>query len=122
MSLVARYLEEHGIPTVVFGCARDIVEHCGVPRFVFTDFPLGNPTGRPFDPECQRHIVSMGLDLLSRATGPRATVQSPYVWSPDTAWKDKVLTKAQPFLDDEAKEKWLDRKAAYKELRSTGRA
>ena len=26
MSLVARYLEEHGIPTVVFGCARDIVE------------------------------------------------------------------------------------------------
>jgi hypothetical protein len=49
-------------------------------------------------------------------------VQSPYVWSPDTAWKDKVLTKAQPFLDDEAKEKWLDRKAAYKELRSTGRA
>jgi hypothetical protein len=32
-----------------------------------------------------------------------------------------VLTKAQPFLDDEAKEKWLDRKAAYKELRS-GRA
>jgi hypothetical protein len=30
--------------------------------------------------------------------------------------------KAQPFLDDEAKEKWLDRKAAYKELRSTGRA
>ena len=122
MSLVARYLEEHGIPTVVFGCARDIVEHCGVPRFVFTDFPLGNPTGRPFDAECQRRIVSMGLDLLERATGPRATVQSPDVWSPDTAWKDKVLTRAQPFLDDEAKEKWLDRKAAYKELRSTGRA
>ena len=77
MSLVARYLEEHGLPTIVFGCARDIVEHCGVPRFVFTDFPLGNPTGRPFDPECQRHIVSMGLDLLERATAPRATDAAP---------------------------------------------
>src|SRR3546814_13646848 len=27
--MTARYLEENGIPTVVMGCARDIVEHCG---------------------------------------------------------------------------------------------
>jgi hypothetical protein len=50
-SLAARHLEASGIPTVLFGCARDIVECCGVPRFVFSDFPLGNPTGRPLDPE-----------------------------------------------------------------------
>ena len=37
MSLVARYLEEAGLPTVIVGSARDVVEHCGVPRFVFTD-------------------------------------------------------------------------------------
>ncbi len=48
MSLAARHLEENGIPIVLFGCARDIVEHCGVPRFVFSDFPLGNPTGKLF--------------------------------------------------------------------------
>ena len=42
ISLHARYLEAHGIPTVVMGCAKDIVEHCGVPRFLFSDFPLGN--------------------------------------------------------------------------------
>jgi D-proline reductase (dithiol) PrdB len=121
VSLVARHLEEHGIPTVVFGCARDIVEHCGVPRFVFTDFPLGNPTGRPFDPECQRHIVGRGLELLESATAPRTTIQSPYVWSTDTSWKEKVLTKEQPFLEGADKEKWLERKTAYKQLRSTGR-
>lgn len=51
MGLAARYLEEQGIPTVAFGCARDIVERCGVPRFVFSDFPLVNPTGRPYDPD-----------------------------------------------------------------------
>ena len=37
MSLVARILEEAGIPTVILGSAIDIVEHCGVPRFLFTD-------------------------------------------------------------------------------------
>ena len=118
MSLVARYLEEHGIPTVVFGCARDIVEHCWVPRFVFTDYPLGNPTGRPFDPASQRHVLSLGLELLESARAPRTTVRSPYTWSDDTTWKDKVLTREQPFLDGADKEKWLERKAAYKELKS----
>jgi hypothetical protein len=120
VSLVARYLEEQGIPTVVFGCARDIVEHCGVPRFVFSDFPLGNPTGRPYDPASQRHVLELGLGLLETATGPRTTIQTPYVWSADTSWKDKVLTKEQPFLDDAAREKWLERKAAYKDLKNAG--
>jgi hypothetical protein len=122
VSLVARFLEEHGIPTVMFGCARDIVEHCGVPRFVFTDFPLGNPTGRPFDPACQRHILDLGLELLESAGGPRTTIQSPYEWSTDATWKAKVLTREQPFLDGADKEKWLERKAAYKELKTTGQA
>ena len=121
MSLVARYLEEHGVPTVIFGCARDIVEHCGVPRYVFTDFPLGNPTGRPFDPASQHDILSLGLELLEKATAPRTTVRSPYEWSVDTTWKDRVLTKAQPFLEGAEKEKWLERKAAYKELKRTGK-
>jgi hypothetical protein len=122
VSLVARHLEEHGVPTVMFGCARDIVEHCGVPRFVFTDFPLGNPTGRPFDPASQRHILDLGLELLETATGPRTTVRSPYEWSADTTWKDRVLTKEQPFLDDAAKAKWLAGKAAYKDLKTAGQA
>jgi D-proline reductase (dithiol) PrdB len=43
ISLVARHLETNGIPTVIVGSALDVVEHCGVPRFYFTDFPLGNP-------------------------------------------------------------------------------
>ncbi|HSW23287.1 MAG TPA: reductase, partial [Burkholderiaceae bacterium] len=39
VSLAARALEASGIATVVMGCARDIVEHAGVPRFLFSDFP-----------------------------------------------------------------------------------
>jgi hypothetical protein len=120
VSLVARYLEEHGIPTVVYGCARDIVEHCRVPRFVFTDYPLGNPCGRPYDLDNQHAVVALGLDLLETATGPQSTAVAPFSWSDDESWKERVFTKAQPFLDEAATAKWLERKRAYREQKAKG--
>ena len=89
VSLVARQLEENGIPTVVVGCARDIVEECGVPRFLFSDFPLGNPCGRPYDADMQHRIVGFALGLFESATLPRTTVQTPYAWSEDDSWKQR---------------------------------
>ncbi len=90
MSLVARHLEENGIPTAVLGSARDIVEECGVARFVFTDFPLGNPCGKPWDTEMQRAILGTALDLLERAWMPRTTVQTPFQWGNDK-WRDAFM-------------------------------
>ena len=119
MSLAARHLEESGIPTVVFGCARDIVEHCGVPRFVFSDFPLGNPTGKPYDLDMQRQVLSLGLDFLVEATAAATTVVAPYEWSADHAWKDKIFSKEQPFLDADATRKWLENKERYRALKAT---
>jgi hypothetical protein len=105
---------------VLFGCARDIVEWCGVPRFVFSDFPLGNPTGRPFDAAMQREVLELGLALLETAAAPGATVVNPHEWSADQSWKARVFTKAQPFLSEDATEKWLKRKQAYRDLRAAG--
>jgi D-proline reductase (dithiol) PrdB len=87
VSLVARELEAGGIPTVIMGCAKDIVEHCGVPRFLFSDFPLGNSTGRPFDVESQAATLELALRVLESAPAPRTSVQSPQRWSEDAAWK-----------------------------------
>lgn len=87
MSLVARYLEANGIPTVIMGCAKDIVELVGVPRFLFSDFPLGNSAGKPKDPESQRQTLELALRILETAPGPRTTVQSPQRWSSDADWK-----------------------------------
>jgi hypothetical protein len=87
VSLAARHLEANGIPTVIMGCARDIVEYCGVPRFLFSDFPLGNPAGRPNDPESQALTLELALRVLESAPAPRTTVQSPLRWSADPAWK-----------------------------------
>jgi hypothetical protein len=87
VSLAARHLEENGIPTVVMGCAKDIVEYVGVPRFLFSDFPLGNAAGRPNDPESQALTLELALNVLESAPGPRTTMQSPLRWSDDPDWK-----------------------------------
>lgn len=88
MSLVARHLEANGIPTVIIGSALDVVEYCGVPRFLFTDFPLGNPCGHPWDRAMQEKIVRQALDLLTTAVKPRTTVKAPFTWKEsDPGWR-----------------------------------
>jgi D-proline reductase (dithiol) PrdB len=87
IALAARALEASGVATVVMGCAKDIVEHVGVPRFLFSDFPLGNSAGRPRDPASQDGTLSLALALLEASPAPRATLQSPLVWTTDPSWK-----------------------------------
>ena len=117
VSLAARHLEDNGISTVIMGCAKDIVEHCGVPRFVFSDFPLGNSAGRPFDVESQRQTLELALRVLESAPGPRTTVQSPLRWSEDGAWKRDYLD-----LTTLTPDKLAERKREFDEVKSIARA
>jgi hypothetical protein len=87
VSLTARMLEENGIATIIMGCAKDIVEHVGVPRFLFSDFPLGNAAGRPKDPASQAFTLDLALSVLETAPAARTTVQSPLTWSASPDWK-----------------------------------
>ena len=86
-SLVARHLEANGIPTVLMGCAKDIVEHAAVPRFLFSDFPLGNSAGKPHDVDSQARTLELALQVLEAAPGPRTTMQSPLRWAVSGDWK-----------------------------------
>ena len=121
MSLISRYIEEHGIPTVVIGAARDIVEHCGVARFLFVDFPLGSPCGEPWDVGQQRAIFQQALDLLETAPGPMTTVEAGYAWSQGEDWKRTVFSEEQPWQDEETKAKWNARKEEYRRLKAEGK-
>ena len=87
VSLAARELERAGIASVVMGCAKDIVERVGVPRLLFSDFPLGNSAGRPHDVASQDATIELALRLLESAPAPRSTLQSPLRWSDDADWK-----------------------------------
>ncbi len=122
MSLVSRYLEEHGIPTVVFGTAKDIVESTNVARFVFCDFPLGNSCGESFDTEQQLEILELGLGLLETVSDSEAgtTVQAPFTWRGGQDWKNKIFTDEQPFLEGEAYDNWMAAKERYRRNKAEG--
>jgi D-proline reductase (dithiol) PrdB len=120
VSLVARVLEENGIPTVVIGSARDIVEECGVPRFLFSDFPLGNPCGKPGDSMMQRDIIGYAFDLLETARLPRTTVQTPLIWGEDASWKDRYA-RVDPEASEGLRKAGEARRAEQEQAKATGR-
>jgi hypothetical protein len=103
LSLTARALEAAGISTVIMGCAKDIVEHVGAPRLLFSDFPLGNAAGRPHDPASQEQTLDLALRLLESATGPRTTLQSPQRWSESADWKLDYSNAARVAPDELAR-------------------
>lgn len=87
VALTARQLEAAGVATVIMGCAIDIVEYVGVPRFFFSDFPLGNAAGRPRDEQSQAGTLELALQMFESALQARTTVRSPQRWADDPDWK-----------------------------------
>ncbi len=75
---------------MILACARDITASAFPPRAVFSNVPLGNPAGRPFDPENQRAVLGAALHLLEQASGPGTIVDLPHRWLGDPAWGEHV--------------------------------
>lgn len=107
------------MPTVVLGSALDIVEHCGVPRFAFVDFPLGNPCGRPYDRAMQREIAAAALRLFETATGPNTTVRLPHRWTGD-GWREGYMAIGEEEMAELAR-RGEERRAHRQALRDAGR-
>jgi len=103
VSLLARHLESNGIITLIIGSAIDIVEHCGVPRYLHNDFPLGNPCGIPYDEAMQFEIMQQGLTLIEKAEQARSTQRTSYHWKDDAWRKDYAL------IDDSNREELRQR-------------
>jgi len=118
-SLVARHLEANGLPTVVMGCAKDIVEQAAVARFLFSDFPLGNSAGKPHDVASQDRTLELALQVLESAVGSRTTMQSPLRWNADAAWKLDYLNLERIPPEELARRRreFDEQKAIARELR-----
>ena len=119
VSLVARHLETNGIPTVILGTARDIVTHCGVPRFAFLDFPLGNPCGKPYDRDMQAAVVAGAIDLFESASEPGTTLTLSHRWSDDESWRDGYFQVSEANIDA-LRRAGEERRATRARLRATG--
>ena len=108
LSLVARALEAEGIPSVVMGAALDIVEHCGVPRFLFSDLPLGNAAGLPHDTASQDRTLELALGLFETATEPRTTLNNPMRWPGPPGWRRDYMNLAALTPEEIAQERALN--------------
>ena len=97
MGLVARVVEEAGIPTVLVSTGRDLTELVLPPRSLFLNFPMGNPFGRPGDVGRQRQILCDALELFESVTEPGSIVDAPYEWGDDfTSVVDRTLGAMVP--------------------------
>ena len=83
VGLIARKVEEAGIPTVSMTSALDITRLVKPPRSVFLNFPLGHTTGRPFDREGQMQILKRSLEFLVEAQEGGDIKELLNVWSKD---------------------------------------
>lgn len=86
VSLVARHLEAHGIPTLVLGSAHDILVGGRPPRAVFVDYPLGHSAGKPGDPADQANVVGAALAAFETIRTPGTLITLDNVWK-DDGWR-----------------------------------
>ena len=91
MSLIARFLEAQGIPTLCMASALDIIEAGNPPRVVFLDFPLGHTAGRPFEPENQWLVLRDALAAFEAIREPGSVVRLRYRWSGSDDWKTRNM-------------------------------
>ncbi len=99
MSLLAHCIEGRGIPTLVVGTVRDVMEQVPAPRAVFVDFPAGRPFGRPGDARQHEAVLGDALAQLPAFTGPGQIRDLPHQWSADgdRGWEAMVRDELLSF-------------------------
>ena len=91
MGLIARAIEEAGIPTLSMSSARDITRSAWPARSVYLDYPLGHTAGRPNSPELNASIMRDTLTAFETLSEPGAMTHLRYRWADNDDWKDKVF-------------------------------
>lgn len=90
MGLIAREIENAGIPTLSMSSAWDITISVRPPRAVFVNFPLNHQTGKAGDPPLQRRILLDALKAFETFWAPGQILCLPHVWNPnDRSWEEK---------------------------------
>ena len=91
MGLVANGLEARGIPTLVIGTVRDVMEQTHAPRSVFVDFPVGRTFGHPGQAEQHQQVLTAALAQAAAFDTSGAIHDLPFQWAGgDRSWEDMV--------------------------------
>jgi len=92
VSLVANVVEASGIPTLLVGTVRDIVERVKPPRAVCVDNPVGRTFGRPRAGRRQASLLAAVLGLAHAFKRKGQIIDLPGNWTdrPGASWQDMV--------------------------------
>jgi D-proline reductase (dithiol) PrdB len=66
--VLARWIEEAGIPTVIVTMMPALAEERRAPRIVGVEFPYGHAFGMPGDAVTQRRVLELALRVLAGAS------------------------------------------------------
>ena len=86
MGLIARSIEEAGIPTTSLSSAYDLTTLVKPPRSFFVNYPLGHTAGKPFNRENQMAILKNALGRAGEITEPGTIMELPLIWD-DPTWQ-----------------------------------
>ena len=68
--MVARAIEETGLPTATIVLVKEHAERVKPPRALFVPFPYGFALGNPDDPPFQLKVLGAALDLFAAESAP----------------------------------------------------
>ena len=91
-----------------------------MPRFLFQDFPLGNPMGVPYEGEMQHATLSMALELLETASSFQTTVQTPFIWPHGPDWRANYMRVDETNIEA-LRQKGKERREKQARRKSEGR-
>jgi hypothetical protein len=94
VGLVARKIEEAGIPTVTLNMIWAYQNLVGMPRVAAIEHPFGRPFGDVGDASTQREVLVAALALASEAEHPGQIEHLPFRWHEDP--KDTKWHPAEP--------------------------
>ncbi|MGH0036349.1 MAG: hypothetical protein ACQGVK_15085 [Myxococcota bacterium] len=92
MGLIARVIEEAGVPTLCMTSAWDITRAVLPPRAAYVHAPLGHQTGPPGDALAQKAIVRAALEAGRALTRPGEIVDLGFDWPGDPGWEDRAYS------------------------------
>jgi hypothetical protein len=78
--VLARRIEDAGIPTVVVTMMPAVAEHLLAPRVVGVEFPFGHSFGPPGDRATQTAVLTSALRLLAGAPRPGTRLDLDVEW------------------------------------------
>ena len=80
-ALVARAIELAGVPTVVLGTDRGVLEAVKAPRSVLVRHPEGAPLGNPGNAGKHQHLLREALEAAWQFEGSGLITELPHAWS-----------------------------------------